>query len=93
VVLIPAKPSASSGASRVGRSVGECGTAIARHREADVGRHPGELLTRSELGERMWGDIADMSNLVDVHVCHLRKKIDQSPFHSLIQTVWGTAII
>jgi len=53
-------------------------------------RHPGELLTRSELGEQIWGDLADISNLVDVHVCHLRKKIDQSPLHSLIQTVWGS---
>ena len=53
-------------------------------------RHPGQLLTRSELGERIWGDLGDISNLVDVHVCNLRKKIDLPPLDSLIHTVWGS---
>ena len=53
-------------------------------------QHPGELLTRSALGDQIWGGLDDISNLVDVHVCHLRKKIDQPPLDSLIQTVWGS---
>jgi DNA-binding response OmpR family regulator len=52
-------------------------------------RHPGELLTRARLGEHVWGDDSDINNLVDVHMSHLRKKIDQPPLEPLIQTVWG----
>ena len=52
-------------------------------------RRPGELLTRSALADQICGGLDD-SNLVDVHVCHLRKKIDQPPLDSLIQTVWGS---
>ena len=52
-------------------------------------RHAGELLTRTRLGEHVWGDDADINNLVDVHMSHLRKKIDHPPLDPLIQTVWG----
>jgi DNA-binding response OmpR family regulator len=52
-------------------------------------RHPGEVLTRATLGERLWRDDDDVNNLVDVHVSHLRKKIDRPPMEPLIHTVWG----
>ena len=52
-------------------------------------RHAGELLTRTRLGEHVWGDDSDINNLVDVHMSHLRKKIDRPPLEPLIQTVWG----
>jgi DNA-binding response OmpR family regulator len=52
-------------------------------------RHPGEVLTRSSLGERLWRDDDDVNNLVDVHVSHLRKKIDRPPLAPLINTIWG----
>ena len=52
-------------------------------------RHPGEVLTRASLGEHVWRDDDDINNLVDVHVSHLRKKIDREPLEPLIQTVWG----
>jgi len=52
-------------------------------------RHPGELLTRTRLGEHVWHDDSDINNLVDVHMSHLRKKIDRPPLDPLIQTVWG----
>lgn len=52
-------------------------------------RHPGEVLTRASLGEHVWRDDDDINNLVDVHVSHLRKKIDRDPAEPLIQTVWG----
>jgi len=52
-------------------------------------RHPGEVLTRASLAERVWRDDDDINNLVDVHVSHLRKKIDREPLEPLIQTVWG----
>ena len=52
-------------------------------------RHPGDVLTRASLGESVWGDDDDINNLVDVHVSHLRKKIDYEPLEPLIHTVWG----
>ena len=52
-------------------------------------RHPGEVLTRASLGERLWRDDDDVNNLVDVHVSHLRKKIDRPPLEPLINTIWG----
>jgi DNA-binding response OmpR family regulator len=52
-------------------------------------RHPGEVLTRASLGEHVWRDDDDVNNLVDVHVSHLRKKIDRELSEPLIQTVWG----
>jgi DNA-binding response OmpR family regulator len=52
-------------------------------------RHPGEVLTRGTLGERLWRDDDDVNNLVDVHISHLRKKIDPEPLERLIHTVWG----
>ncbi len=52
-------------------------------------RHPGEVMTRSSLGEQLWRDDDDVSNLVDVHVSHLRRKIDRKAAEPLLQTVWG----
>ena len=52
-------------------------------------RHPGEVLTRARLGEHVWRDDDDINNLVDVHISHLRKKIDREPSEPLIHTVWG----
>jgi DNA-binding response OmpR family regulator len=52
-------------------------------------RHPGEVVTRARLGEHVWRDDDDVNNLVDVHVSHLRRKIDREPLEPLIQTVWG----
>ena len=34
-------------------------------------------------------DDDDVNNLVDVHLSHLRKKIDRPPLAPLIHTVWG----
>jgi DNA-binding response OmpR family regulator len=52
-------------------------------------RHPGEVLTRTSLGERLWRGDDDVNNLVDVHISHLRKKIDRESLEPLIHTVWG----
>jgi DNA-binding response OmpR family regulator len=52
-------------------------------------RHPGVVLTRTTLGERVWRDEDDVNNLVDVHVSRLRRKIDGESTTPLIQTVWG----
>src|SRR5439155_27092511 len=50
----------------------------------------GEHLSGSRLGERVWDEASEvLDNLVDVHVSHLRRKIDREPGSSLIQTVRG----
>ena len=51
-------------------------------------RHAGEVVTRAQLGEHVWDDEPDsLTNVVDVHVSHLRRKIDRDRSPSLIRTV------
>jgi DNA-binding response OmpR family regulator len=53
-------------------------------------RHAGEVVTRTRLGEHVWESEHDtLTNLVDVHISHLRKKIDQDASVPLIHTVRG----
>jgi two-component system OmpR family response regulator len=53
-------------------------------------RHPGEPLTRGVLIERTWDfAYASDTNLVDVHVCNLRNKIDRPFGTSSLETVRG----
>ncbi len=51
-------------------------------------RHAGEVVTRTRIGESVWTDNPEeLANLVDVHVSHLRRKIDQADRPPLIHTV------
>jgi DNA-binding response OmpR family regulator len=53
-------------------------------------KHPGEVLSRHRIAEEVWGYDFDVStNIVDVYVNYLRKKIDQKFPDKLIQTVRG----
>lgn len=53
-------------------------------------RHEGQVLTRSQLLNAVWGyDFDPQSNVVDVYVGYLRKKLDQPGHPSLIETVRG----
>jgi DNA-binding response OmpR family regulator len=53
-------------------------------------RHGGRVVTRTELGEHVWREHHDnIVNLVDVHISHLRKKVDQGRARPLIHTVRG----
>lgn len=50
--------------------------------------HPGIVLTRTQLEERVWNDEFEInSNVVDVYVRRLRRKLD--PDSALIETVRG----
>jgi heavy metal response regulator len=53
-------------------------------------RHPDQVLTRTMLADHVWNfDFDSGSNVIDVHIRNLRRKIDD-PFNSeLIQTVRG----
>ena len=53
-------------------------------------RHAGEVVTRSRLAEGVWETDHDaLTNLVDVHVSHLRRKVDVEGKPPLIHTVRG----
>jgi DNA-binding response OmpR family regulator len=53
-------------------------------------RHPNQVLTRDQIAEHVWNfDFYNESNVVDVYIGYLRRKIDQGQDVSLIQTVRG----
>ena len=53
-------------------------------------RHPNMVITRTMLEEHAWDyDFDSISNLIDVYIRRLRRKIDEGNKTSLIQTVRG----
>ena len=53
-------------------------------------RHAGDVVTRSEIAEHVWDEHYDpFSNVVDVYVQRLRRKLDQPGIQSLIRTRRG----
>jgi DNA-binding response OmpR family regulator len=53
-------------------------------------RHPGQVLTRQQLLDAVWGfDFDTGSNVVDVYVGYLRRKLDSPGEPSVIETVRG----
>ena len=54
-------------------------------------RHPGEVFTRSAITERVWDmSYEPSSNVVDVYISNLRRKLDKPFEQKLIHTVVGT---
>ena len=57
-------------------------------------RHPGEIVTRTMISEKIFGYHFDTgTNIVDVHVSHLRNKIDKDFEPKLIHTVKGVGYV
>jgi len=53
-------------------------------------RRAGEVVSRVHLGESVWeNDLDSLTNLVDVHMSHLRRKVDRGGMPPLIHTVRG----
>jgi len=53
-------------------------------------RHNGQVLTRQQLLDSVWGiDFDASSNVVDVYVSYLRRKLDRAGEPSFIETVRG----
>jgi two-component system OmpR family response regulator len=53
-------------------------------------RHPGQVLTRQQLLDSVWGiDFDAGSNVVDVYISYLRRKLDLPGAQSAIETVRG----
>jgi heavy metal response regulator len=57
-------------------------------------RHPGQIITRTMISEKIWDYHFDTStNVVDVHVSHLRNKIDKDFEPELLHTVKGVGYV
>jgi DNA-binding response OmpR family regulator len=57
-------------------------------------RNPGRVLTRPMLAEHVWGlDFDPESNIVDVYVGYLRRKIDGPGEPRLVHTVRGAGYV
>jgi heavy metal response regulator len=53
-------------------------------------RHPGQVLSRTQILEHVWNyDFFTTSNVVDVYISYLRRKIDRGFEVKLLQTVRG----
>ena len=55
-------------------------------------RHRGEVVTRSMLTSEVWGElnrVTPLDNVIDVHIGHLRRKVDGGRSPKLIHTVRG----
>ncbi|HAM88559.1 MAG: Two component transcriptional regulator, winged helix family [Candidatus Falkowbacteria bacterium GW2011_GWC2_38_22] len=51
-------------------------------------RRPGQVCTRTMIGEHIWGyNFTDDSNVIDVYISYLRKKVDNGFPNKLILTV------
>lgn len=57
-------------------------------------RNKNQILTRRRIAEHVWGYTFDTgTNIVDVHINHLRKAIDRPGTRSMIQTVYGEGYV
>ena len=53
-------------------------------------RHPNRVLTRTMIAEHVWDyDFPNVTNVIDVHIRPLRRKLDDPYPGRLIQTVRG----
>jgi two-component system copper resistance phosphate regulon response regulator CusR len=59
-------------------------------------RQPGEVVTREMLAKEVWAEtnrVTPLDNVIDVHVAHLRKKLDDAHAIKLIHTVRGVGFV
>ncbi len=53
-------------------------------------RHPGQVLTRAQMLDHVWGyDFSSLTNVVDIYIHYLRNKVDRGFGKKLIRTVRG----
>jgi two-component system copper resistance phosphate regulon response regulator CusR len=61
---------------------------------AYLARHQGHIVTRGDISENVWDENCDpMSNVIDVYVQRLRRKVDDGHDQKLIQTRRGTGYV
>lgn len=57
-------------------------------------RHPRQVLTRDQLLEQVWGYATDLeTNVLEVHMGHLRQKLEAHDNSRLIQTIRGVGYV
>ncbi|HEY1170812.1 MAG TPA: response regulator transcription factor [Verrucomicrobiae bacterium] len=59
-------------------------------------RYEGQVVTRQMLAQEVWREpnrATTLDNVIDVHLAHLRKKLDEGRRHKLVQTVRGVGFI
>jgi DNA-binding response OmpR family regulator len=59
-------------------------------------RQPGQVVTREMLAKDVWRETkraTPLDNVIDVHIAHLRRKIDDGRATTLIQTVRGVGFV
>lgn len=57
-------------------------------------RHPNRVITRTMLAEHVWEhDFDPLTNVIDVHVARLRRKIENAEGPKLLQTIRGSGYI
>lgn len=55
-----------------------------------LARHEGVVLRREQLLELVWGfDFYGQTRTIDVHVAHIRAKLEQANSRVMVETVWG----
>ena len=53
-------------------------------------RHPNQVLTRTQIGEHVWNlDFYHESNVIDVYIGYLRRKLEEADGPSVIHTIRG----
>jgi two-component system copper resistance phosphate regulon response regulator CusR len=55
-------------------------------------RHQGRVVTRAMLADAVWRDVpraTPLDNVIDVHLAHLRRKIDDGQSSKLLRTIRG----
>jgi heavy metal response regulator len=57
-------------------------------------RNPGRVLTRTMISDHVWDyNFDSMTNIIDVYVNYLRRKIDSDREHKLIHTIRGVGYV
>jgi heavy metal response regulator len=57
-------------------------------------RNPNRVLSRTQIGEHVWNlDFVSESNVVDVYIRYLRRKVDDGFDHKLIKTMRGSGYL
>ena len=80
---------ATLGVSRAGRSIRLTAREFALLEL--LARHPGQIFDRDRLIEVLWdADFAAESNIVEVYIRSLRRKVDEGRRDGLIQTIRGS---
>jgi DNA-binding response OmpR family regulator len=59
-------------------------------------RQPGQVVTREMLAQDVWREanrITPLDNVIDVHIAHLRRKVDEGHQSKLIHTMRGVGFV